>query len=83
MMNIAYIKDILKAALPHQSKFIDEHDAGAYFYLLDELEANLLIELRKILEGKEVDQSSVRKAMDILGATKAANKAQPIDDDDD
>jgi hypothetical protein len=40
---------ILKAALPHHSKFIDENEPEAYYYLVEELENLLLIELRKIL----------------------------------
>ncbi|MGA8583935.1 MAG: hypothetical protein WB715_08875 [Roseiarcus sp.] len=74
-----HIKEILKAALPHQSKFIDENDPGAYYYLLDELELRLLSELRKILDGKEADQSSIQQATNILKATKAANFAQAND----
>jgi hypothetical protein len=71
-----HIKNILKAALPHQTQFIDEQDAGAYYYLLEEIENRLLAELRKILEGKEADQSSIQQVRDIMRATKEANDAQ-------
>ena len=40
LINMEYIKNILKAALPHQTQFIDEQDPGAYYYLLEEIEAN-------------------------------------------
>lgn len=70
------IKNILKTALPHQAQFIDEQDAGAYYYLLDELEANLLSELRKILDGKEADQAATQRAREIMRVIKDANVQQ-------
>jgi hypothetical protein len=73
LLNTERIKNILKAALPHQTQFIDEaQDSGAYYYLLDQIEAKLLNELRKILDGKEADQSSIQQAKNIMNATKAA-----------
>jgi hypothetical protein len=73
-LSIEGVKKILKAVLPHQSKFIDENDPGAYHYLLDEIEARLLAELRKILEGKDADQADAARAKEILGAVKAVDK---------
>ena len=67
-------RNILKAALPHQSKFIDQNEAGAWHYLLDELEACLLAELRKMLEGKEADQLMTERAKAIMDAVKEAEK---------
>jgi hypothetical protein len=67
-------KKILKATLPHQSKFIDEHEPEAYHYLLEELESLLLIELRKIVEGKEADQAAAVRAKQITDALKSADK---------
>jgi hypothetical protein len=73
-LNTERVKDILKAALPHQTNFVDgAQDAGAYYYLLEEIETELLNELRRILAGKEADQSSIEQAKDILSATTAAN----------
>lgn len=66
-------KKILKAALPHRINFIDDHDAGAYHYLLEEIEGLLLGELRKILEGKDVDQLAAARAKGIMDAVKSAN----------
>jgi hypothetical protein len=67
-MNTEYIKKVMKAALPHQSQFIDEQDPSSYYYLLDEIEGKLLEELQKILDGKEVTQSSIQQARDISKA---------------
>ena len=69
-------RTILKAALPHHSKWIDENDAGAYHSLLEELESNLLAELRKILEGKEADQEAVARAKIIMDTVKNAESEQ-------
>jgi hypothetical protein len=65
---------ILKAALPHQSKFIDENEPEQYEYLLEEIESCLLAELRKILEGKEADQAAAMRAKEITDAIKNADK---------
>jgi HEPN domain-containing protein len=73
------LRKILKAALPHQSEFIDKNDAGAFHYLLDELEACLLSELQKMLEGKEVDQAAIKQAKEIMGAVNEA-KVQQVED---
>ena len=75
LMNADVIKKVLKAALPHQTKFIDECDPNAYYYLLEEIEEALLNELRKILDGKETDRSSVQRGKEIMDAIKMADGA--------
>lgn len=65
-------KDILKAALPHQSEWIDRVQPEAYHHLVDELQNNLLMELRKILEGVEVSVAEIEKARRILDAVMRA-----------
>lgn len=72
--SIENLREILKAALPHQSKFIDENDPGAYYYLLEEIEDCLLAELRKILDGEEADKSSTEKARRIMDAVSDSNR---------
>jgi hypothetical protein len=73
-------KTILKAALPHQAKFIDENEPETYYYLLEEIEASLLAELRKILEGTEADQSSVARAKGIMDTIEAERARQVADE---
>jgi len=68
------MQKILKAALPHQHKFIDEHEPEQYHYLLEEVESSLLIELRKILQGEEADQAAAMRAKQITDAIKSADK---------
>jgi hypothetical protein len=68
------LRKILKAALPHQHQFIDENDAGAFHYLLDELEACLLAELRKILDGEAADQRMAERARAMMDAMREADR---------
>jgi hypothetical protein len=66
------IRKILKAALPHQSEWIDQQGPERYYYLLDELELNLLSEIKKMLEGKDADQASLDRAKAVMGAVATA-----------
>ena len=66
------INKIMKAALPHQSKFIDDLGFAAYYHLLDELEGNLLSALRVSLEGDELDQESVARSAEIIRMVREA-----------
>lgn len=65
MMNTEHEKKLLKAALPHQKEYIDKYDATAYFYLIEELEENLLKELNNIMDGKASDQDALKRASEI------------------
>jgi hypothetical protein len=60
------IRNLLKAALPHQSEFIDRNEPNAYHYLLDEIELNLLTELQKILRGEDQDSAGIEQATRIM-----------------
>jgi hypothetical protein len=71
-------KEILKAALPHQSQWIDQTEPQMYHYLLEELESNLLRELRKILDGADVSRAEIEKAKQILEAVKRG-EAQDVE----
>ncbi|GMO94526.1 hypothetical protein [Bradyrhizobium ottawaense] len=63
-------KNILKAALPHQSQWIDQTEPQMYHFLLEELQGNLLKELRKILDGADASKAEIEKARQILDAVK-------------
>jgi hypothetical protein len=74
------IKNLLKAALPHQSEYIDTYGASGYHFLLEELEKNLLAELQKMLRGEEQDQEGLAQAAKIMkmaDAVAAQNKKEP------
>jgi hypothetical protein len=70
------VKKIIKAALPHQAKFVDENSQEAYFFLLEEIELRLLAELRKIVEGREADKAAAQHAQEIMLAVAEAKKSQ-------
>jgi hypothetical protein len=76
IFNSESLKAILKATLPHQSKYIDENDPGTYHYLLDEIEERLLVELRKILEAQEADKAATDRAKAIMDALREAEEKQ-------
>ncbi|HEY2034963.1 MAG TPA: hypothetical protein VGH02_14880 [Rhizomicrobium sp.] len=66
------ISDVLKAALPHRSTYIDNSGLAGRHYLLDELEEALLVELAEMLDGKEDDKQAVANAQDILEVVRKA-----------
>jgi hypothetical protein len=63
------IARLIKTALPHQTRFVDEHGASGYHLLLDELETRLIDEIPNMLSGKELDIATVQQAADILNLT--------------
>jgi hypothetical protein len=66
------LRSALKAALPHQAKFIDENEPARFHYLLDEIESGLLAELQKVLDGREADQWAASKAREVTDFLKRA-----------
>lgn len=54
-------RELLKATLPHQAKFIESNDPSVYHHLLNELQQSLLTELRKMLDGEETDRAAIDK----------------------
>ncbi|MHA6204794.1 hypothetical protein ACXU4B_10245 [Dyella soli] len=64
------IKNLIKVALPHYGDYIDKHGAEAFYYTLDALEAQLLVEIQKMLNGAEDDKASMDRAADILRHSK-------------
>lgn len=67
-LNNEHIKNVLKAVLPHQAEYIDKNEPAAHYHLLEEIEQNLLSELRRMLEGADIDEKSVGQAAQIMEA---------------
>jgi hypothetical protein len=65
---------VLKAALPDRTEFIDEHGAAGFYYLLDELQEKLLVELQKTLEGSGTDENSIKQSVEIMDRLKEAQR---------
>lgn len=57
--------NLVSVALPHRAAYIREHGPGAAYHLLEELETNLLDDLRQTLEGKKLDITNVQRANEI------------------
>ena len=66
LLNLGALRAALRAALPHQSEYIDGQPISSYDYLLDELEECILKELRSILKGREYDQAEIARAGEIM-----------------
>ncbi len=69
-------KDILKAALPHRSEYIEKYGPSAYHHLLDEIESLLLKELKNMLDGREADKAQTEKAKAILEAVQTHEREE-------
>lgn len=57
---------LVKVALPHQTEYIEKYGPVAFHYLLDELERNLLLSFKLMLDGKEADKETLAKAEAII-----------------
>jgi hypothetical protein len=57
---------LVKVALPHQAEYIEKYGPSAFHYLLDELESNLLLSFKLMLDGKELDKETLEKAAAII-----------------
>jgi hypothetical protein len=68
------LKKILKATLPHCSDWIDKNEPERYYDLLEQIELRLLMELRKILEGKQADEADATRAKAIMEMVRRAEE---------
>ena len=74
------VTELVKVALPHQVEYIEKYGPGAFHYLLEELENNLLSAFQLILKGEESDQDTLEKAAAIIrkSETLMDTNAAPI-----
>lgn len=73
LLNNKRVNELIKAALPYYSDYIEKYGASGYHYLLDDFEQKLLDELKKMLDGTESDAADIAAAGQIL---RAAEKLQ-------
>jgi hypothetical protein len=73
LFDLEKIKEVLKAALPDKSQFIESRQPSAFHDLLDELEEKLLTELRNMLDGRELDEAALVQAKHIVDASNRLN----------
>jgi hypothetical protein len=62
--------DLVKAALPHYSDYLDQFGTGGLSLLIEDLEEKLLAELVTSLESTASDEKSVTQAAAILKAVE-------------
>lgn len=60
------LSNMVKAALPEYSDYVDEHGASGLHFLVDKLELKLLEEFRVMMSGVEADRAGVQQAAEIL-----------------
>lgn len=60
------ISKLIKVALPHYSDYIDKFGPSSYYYLLEALDEQLLIEIQQMLYGAETDKKSIERAAEIV-----------------
>lgn len=73
-----HVPKLIKAALPSYAIYIDEHSGGVYYNMLDVLEAELLKELQRMMQGEESDKASVEQAVRIMREVASVNNATSI-----
>lgn len=66
IMNSTQAEELIKAALPTHSDYIEKFGPSVGHYLLTEIEGKLLSELQITLDGKESDMASARQASEIM-----------------
>ncbi|SEJ18178.1 hypothetical protein [Frateuria terrea] len=75
LMDEEKIKQLIKAALPHYSDYLDTHGGVVFHYTLEALETRLLEELDRMLDGSEADAASVAQAAKIVRQANEVMKA--------
>ncbi len=61
-----HVNGLLKAVLPHQADYIDKYGEAAYYHLLEELEKNILAEMKRSLDGAESDDENIKRSSEIM-----------------
>jgi hypothetical protein len=65
------VGELVQAALPHQSSFLEQHGVSACHFLVDELEQKLLDELKANLNETAPSEEDIRNAAQILSFSEA------------
>lgn len=60
------VTKLVKTALPHQVKYIEQHGPSAFHYLLEELENEILMTFQVMLKGEDTDREALEKAANIV-----------------
>lgn len=68
IIDTAGVMSVVKAALPHQAKYLDEQGCEVLPYLLEELENKILDSLNEMMTSQEADTAALEQAAAIMSA---------------
>lgn len=68
------LTNMVKAALPEYSNYVDEHGVLGLHHLVEKLELKLLDEFRLMMSGAEADRAGVQQAAEIMKYSEALAK---------
>jgi hypothetical protein len=71
------LKPLMLVALPEYKDFIEEFGLAGYCHLLDALEQKLLNALTEFLDGKALDDATLKRNAEIMAAIRTANATEP------
>lgn len=70
---------IIKKVLPHQAEFLDQYGESGLFHLGDELEDKLLATLRDALDGRRLDEATIKRSHEIVQLTAGLARPRKAD----
>lgn len=66
-LDMAAVSGLVKAALPHQAEYIDKYgEKGGYHWLLDEIERQLLVELKAMMTEVKAEVVNIEQASELF-----------------
>lgn len=65
-LNHNAVSKLIKTVLPYYSNYLDENGPNAYYYALEPLDAQLLVEIQNMLTGVEADKAGISQAAEIV-----------------
>ncbi|WP_163268740.1 hypothetical protein [Chelativorans alearense] len=72
------LKPLMLVALPEYKDYIEKFGFSGYYHLLDKLEQKLLNAIMEMLDGKALDNATLKRSAEILSAVQGLNiEAEP------
>jgi hypothetical protein len=70
---------IIKKVLPTAAGFLDDNGESGLFYLGDELEEKLFTTLRDVLDGRQLDETAIKRSHEIVQMAEALARTRKAD----
>ncbi|NGO51564.1 hypothetical protein [Allomesorhizobium camelthorni] len=72
------LKPLMLLALPEYKNYIEQYGFSGYYHLLDILEQKLLNAITEMLDGKSLDDATLKRSAEIMAAVRGLNiEAKP------